>query len=144
MCVTPDGKHVVSGSGDKTVRIWSLESGQLVRQLDGHTDRVYSVCVTPDGKHVVSGSYDKTVRIWSVESGEFVRFGTSADLNSSQNRVGNVSVDAHGKSVLLRYGEASSAIFVMGTSVLGFKGCSGVDDTFVAPDACRRLIVQLS
>ena len=59
--VTPDGKHVVSGSGDKTVRIWSMADGSLVRELKGHTGTVRSVAVSPDGKHVVSGSGDMTV-----------------------------------------------------------------------------------
>jgi hypothetical protein len=53
--VTPDGKYVVSGSSDKTVRLWELATGQEVRRFTGHLDYVNSVAVTPDGKYVVSG-----------------------------------------------------------------------------------------
>ena len=36
----PEGTKVVSGSGDKTVRIWNLESGEEEKQMTGHTDTV--------------------------------------------------------------------------------------------------------
>ncbi len=42
--------------------VWDLESGKLVRTLEGHTGYVSSVAVTPNGRQIVSGSNDKTVR----------------------------------------------------------------------------------
>jgi WD40 repeat protein len=71
--VTPDGKYVVSGSGDKTVRLWELATGKEVRRFTGHADWVRSVAVTPDGQYVVSGSGDKTVRLWDLATGKEVR-----------------------------------------------------------------------
>ena len=64
--MTPDGRHVVSGSDDKTVRLWDLATGQEVRRFTGHQSSVRSVAVTPDGRYVVSGSLDKTVRVWYI------------------------------------------------------------------------------
>jgi WD40 repeat protein len=70
---SPDGKHIVSGSNDKTVRIWDAETGAAVCDpLLGHSGRVDSVAYSPDGKHIVSGSGDKTVRIWNAETGAAV------------------------------------------------------------------------
>ena len=64
-----DGKQVVSGSMDKTVRIWDAESGKTITgPFEGHTDGVVSVAFSPDGNQVVSGSWDKTVRIWDTET----------------------------------------------------------------------------
>ena len=63
---SPDGKYVVSGCSDTTLRIWEVESGQEMHILEGHIDGVRSVAFSPDGKYVVSGSYDTTVRIWDV------------------------------------------------------------------------------
>ncbi|TFK63761.1 WD40 repeat-like protein, partial [Pluteus cervinus] len=68
---SPDGRHVVSGSSDKTVRIWNATTGQPVGEpLQGHSDSVWSVAYSPDGRHVVSGSNDKTVRIWDATTGQ--------------------------------------------------------------------------
>ena len=51
-----DGKQVVSGSYDKTVRVWDVESGAELRKFEGHTHDVRSVSFSGDGKQVVSGS----------------------------------------------------------------------------------------
>ena len=63
VCVTPDSLHVVTGSGDKTARVWRLADGSLVRTLQGHSEAVNSVCVTADGERVITGSSDKTARV---------------------------------------------------------------------------------
>ncbi len=65
---SPDGKYLASGSEDKTVKLWSLESQKEVTTLQGHSRSVKSVAFSPDGKYLASGSSDKTVRLWSVQS----------------------------------------------------------------------------
>ncbi|KAH8797306.1 hypothetical protein DL96DRAFT_998032 [Flagelloscypha sp. PMI_526] len=65
---SPDGKRVVTGSADTTVRIWSVESGWELQKLQGHTDEVRSVLFYPDGKRIVSGSKDGTIQIWDADS----------------------------------------------------------------------------
>jgi len=74
---TADGQHVISGSMDKTVRVWAMADGALVRTLKGHTGVVLSVHATADGRHVISGSSDKTVRI--TPSGIVSQAATSSD-----------------------------------------------------------------
>jgi WD40 repeat protein len=64
--------HVISGSDDTTVRIWTLDGSAPPRTLGSHDERVYSVAFSPDGKRVVSGAEDKTVRIWLVENDDLL------------------------------------------------------------------------
>ena len=56
VAVTPDGKRAVSASGDKTLKVWDLETGVALRTLQGHSGPVTGVAVTPDGKRAVSAS----------------------------------------------------------------------------------------
>ncbi len=54
----PNGRHFVSGSEDRTVRLWDLETGKILRELGKHDDTVRCVSVSPDGRAVISGGDD--------------------------------------------------------------------------------------
>ncbi|KAG6912923.1 hypothetical protein DXG01_011116, partial [Tephrocybe rancida] len=73
MGLSPDGQQVVSGSEDRSVCIWDALTGDLVKELNGHTDSVQSVAFSPDGKQVVSGSADESVCIWDALTGDLVK-----------------------------------------------------------------------
>ncbi|KAJ2925578.1 hypothetical protein H1R20_g11517, partial [Candolleomyces eurysporus] len=70
VAISPDGKSIVSGSWDNTIRIWDMETGaQVGKPLLGHGDTINSVAISPDGKFIVSGAEDKTIRIWDAGTG---------------------------------------------------------------------------
>ena len=64
-----DGRTAVSGSDDRTVRVWDLAVGLCTAKLKGHTGNVRSVAVSADGRTAVSGSDDETVRVWDLAGG---------------------------------------------------------------------------
>jgi len=59
---SPDGRHIVSGSLDRTIQLWDAQiGGQVGHPLQGHTSSVLSVAFLPNGRYIVSCSVDKTI-----------------------------------------------------------------------------------
>ena len=67
---SPDGQYLASGSLNKTVKLWHVESGECIRTMEGHSNYVLSVAFSPDGQYLASGSEDKTVKLWSTPGRE--------------------------------------------------------------------------
>ena len=67
LAVTPDGQHIISGSEDQLVKVWSVATKSLVSTCVGHTGCVHAVAAMPDGQRILSGSHDKTVRVWLLD-----------------------------------------------------------------------------
>ncbi|MHC4201011.1 MAG: WD40 repeat domain-containing protein, partial [Planctomycetota bacterium] len=66
---SPDGRHVVTASRDKTVRIWDAQDGKCMQVLAGHEGRLVSASFSPDGASVATASSDSSVRLWDVGTG---------------------------------------------------------------------------
>jgi len=95
VALTPDGRQAVTGSSDRTVRVWDLASGECLRTLEGHTAGVSSVALTPDGRQAVTGSGDRTVRVWDLNSGACLR-----TLEGHTESVGAVAITHDGQRVV--------------------------------------------
>jgi WD40 repeat protein len=65
---SPDGTMLASGSVDKTIKLWDIQSGKVTSTLSGHSESVWSVAWNNVGSKLAIGSWDTTVRIWSVSS----------------------------------------------------------------------------
>ena len=63
-----DGRLVIAGCKDRIIRIWDVQTGNLVERLRGHGDRVLSVAFTPDDRGLISGSNDKKIKRWDLTS----------------------------------------------------------------------------
>ena len=67
---SPDGKAVLTGSDDKTVRLWDAATGKPIGPPWPHQGRGLAVAFSPDGKTVLTGSDDKTARLWDAATGK--------------------------------------------------------------------------
>lgn len=70
---SPDGKMIATGSADKTIKLWDVANGKLVRTIKGHTFYITSLAFSPNGKQILSGSWDKTARLWDVKTGRLLK-----------------------------------------------------------------------
>ncbi len=69
----PDGRFAISASADRSLKIWDLDTGQILRTLMAHTDTVWGVALALNGRRAVSASADGTLRIWDTQSGQVLR-----------------------------------------------------------------------
>lgn len=69
IAISQDGRTLVSGSADRTIKVWDLQTKELRRTLTGHTDTVRAIALSQDGQILVSGGGEKTVRLWNVTTG---------------------------------------------------------------------------
>ena len=65
-----DGIFLISGSYDKTVNLWDIQTGGVIKTFHGHTSLVWSVSISLDCTVIASGSRDHTIRLWDVQTGE--------------------------------------------------------------------------
>ena len=94
---SPDGQTVASGSNDKTIKLWNVNTGNLLQTFEGHSKWVNSVAYSPDGQTLASGSndnsvgevlasgsFDDTIKLWNVKTGKLLQTleGNSHSVNS--------------------------------------------------------------
>jgi WD40 repeat protein len=90
-----DGKWLVTGSADKTARLWELATGKQVRVFAGHASGIESLALSADGKWLVTGSWDKTARLWELAGAKEIRV-----FRGHGKRVSFVALSRDGKSLL--------------------------------------------
>lgn len=69
----PDGKTLLAGAWDGSIRLWDVATGKELRQYTGHRGWVRTVAFSPDGKTVASAGKDKIIRVWETATGKELR-----------------------------------------------------------------------
>jgi WD40 repeat protein len=100
VAITPEGSRAVSGSHDRTVRVWDLVNGYRLLTLEGHMGWVHTVAVTPDGHRAISGSGDRLLCVWDLEAGQLVD-----TLRGYTDWIAAVAVAPDGRSVISASGD---------------------------------------
>jgi WD40 repeat protein len=73
LALSRDGKRVLAGSSDNSVRLYEIATGRELAVLRGHTNQVWAAGLSPDGKTAITGAYDRTLRVWDVGTGRQLR-----------------------------------------------------------------------
>ncbi|PMB49009.1 hypothetical protein CEN39_22020 [Fischerella thermalis CCMEE 5201] len=96
--ISPDGQILASGETQGVVKLWNLNSGQLIRQFSAHTQVVSGLAFTPDGQTLVTASHDGTIKLWDAKTGDFA--GTLTENNNSINHnnwINAIAINPNGR-----------------------------------------------
>lgn len=134
IAISQDGRTLVSGSGDKTIRFWDLDTGQLRHTISEHAGDVLSVALSPNGQTLTSSSYAKeqAIKSWNLGQRELrpTYYGNSS-------RVWAVALSPDGQTLISSSGDENIKIWHLRTGRL-LRTLSGHSDIVwtisVSPD----------
>ncbi|WP_165841048.1 WD40 domain-containing protein [Larkinella punicea] len=95
LAYSPNGRYVLSGSVDRTLKLWEFGTGKLLRTFEGHLYSVNSAVFSRNGMYILSGSSDSTLKLWQVNTGKLVR-----TFEGHAGWVTSVAFSPNGKLVL--------------------------------------------
>jgi WD40 repeat protein/serine/threonine protein kinase len=137
VAISPDGRKALSGSEDKTLKLWNLEKGKCLCTFEGHTAGVNSVVISPDGCQALSGGNDKTLKLWNLEKGKCLRTfeGHTAEVNSVVISPDGCQALSGGNDKTLKLWDLEK-----GACLRTFEGhTAGVNSVVISPDGCHAL-----
>ncbi len=111
VAMSPSGQVLASGSTDRRIMLWNVQSGTQIHTIDGrsflnnsgHGDRINALHFTPDGSTLVSGSDDGTIKLWNLSDRTLI-----STLSSSEWVISAIAISPDGS--LLVSGGANGAI----------------------------------
>jgi WD40 repeat protein len=117
----PDGATILSGSNDRTMKLWSTTTGLCLRTLDGHSGPVISCSFSPSGHEICSASGDGTLKMWGVaaQTTEIFRLQTTehfppVTIDTDRNRPWSICASSDGKRILSGHGYGTVKMWRVG------------------------------
>ena len=82
IAMSPDYRTAVSSDKEGGIKLWDMETGRILRSMEGYVQPALGVDAMPDGKHILVGSLDRDLTMWDITTGRLVRtFERSSDVN---------------------------------------------------------------
>lgn len=104
--------HLASAGVGGRVRIWDIETGEMVRKIEAHDKAIMSVAVTEDGRTLITGSKDNSIGIWELATGRRI-----AELPGHGKQVNSVAVNSN--ATMLASGSDDGTVRIWDVSGLG-------------------------
>jgi WD40 repeat protein len=135
--VHPGFNWALSGSFDKTLKLWDLAKCTCIKTFEGHSNCISSVVIHPDGKRALSGSYDNTMKLWNLANGKCIMtlFGHSKAVTS-------ISIHHKGKRALSGSWDNTMKLWDLakGTCVKTIEGhCDSITSVVIDKSGKRAL-----
>ncbi len=89
-----DGK-LASGSADRTVKIWDLETNIPLSTFSGHSGLIDAVAFSLDGRFIISGSWDHTINVWDIAAKELIQ-----SFNKHSGWIKCIAISPDGKNII--------------------------------------------
>jgi WD40 repeat protein/serine/threonine protein kinase len=135
---SPDGKRIISGSDDNTLKVWDGITGKEILTLRGHSSGIISVACSPDRKRIASGSHDKTIKVWDAATGQEM-----LNLKGHTNAITSVAYSPDSKRILSASRDNTIKVWdtTTGQEMLTLKGHTstkwGILNVACSPDGKR-------
>jgi sterol desaturase/sphingolipid hydroxylase (fatty acid hydroxylase superfamily) len=111
VAISADGQRIVSGSEDRTAKVWDVATGQELLTLTGHARPVRSVAISRDGQRIATASFDRTVKLWEAATG-----AEQCTLTGHSGGVLSVALSPDGRQVVSGGGDFLAKVWNAQTS----------------------------
>lgn len=142
---SPDGTRIASGSSDRFMKTFDLNTGKMIRVFEGHTHHVMSVDWNSTGRELSSAGADKVVKVWDAETGTQKRtisgYGKEVTALSFVELTNNIITTSGDKTVRLkrtdnggevrRFAGNADFVYTVATTADGKKFAAGGEDSVV-------------
>eukprot|EP01132_Coremiostelium_polycephalum_P009326 gene9326-11436_t len=124
----PGQNHIVTGGYDKSIHLFDVRTGQLVKTFSGHTGSISKVIFNPHGNLIISGSKDCTIKFWDIVSGVCIK-----TFSSHLGEVTSVSTNSSGSYLLSASKDNSNRLWDIRNArpIKRFKGHQNTSKNFV-------------
>lgn len=133
VAISPDGQTIASGSFDNTLKLWNLETGELINSSLGHSKPVLSVTFSPNGQILASASVDNTIKLWDFTNKSIIRT-ISGNLDSVVSI--SIAISPDGESIACGSDDRTIKIWQLNSGKLlhSLKDLRGFNYVAISPD----------
>jgi WD40 repeat protein/MoxR-like ATPase len=109
----------VTASEDETARVWDAQTGQMLKELTGHTSWINSASFSSDGKYIVTAGEDETARVWDAQTGQMLK-----ELTGHTSWINSASFSSDGKYIVTASDDKTARVWDAQTGQM-FKELTG-------------------